>query len=163
MNQAQTKRKPNAGKKADSKKLKRGMVMVRDIVSAKSGGMPQSAISTGVVNDIAPTDELPEKLIVSVQRVATIPSERPPKPAKEPPALEKILMLLRERTRQDFSLYKRSMVYRRIERRMGFHQIDSINEYVRYLQKNEQEITLLFKDLLLVLPTLSEIAKRGSH
>ena len=95
--------------------------------------------------------------------MVTIPSEQPPKPAKEPSTLEKILTLLRERTEQDFSLYKRSMIYRRIERRRGVHQIDSINEYVRYLQKNEQEIMLLFKDLLLVLPTFSEMAKRGSH
>jgi chemotaxis methyl-accepting protein methylase len=41
------------------------------------------------------------------------------------------------------------MVYRRIERRMGVHHIDSINEYVRYLKKNEQEIVLRFKDLLI--------------
>lgn len=125
--------------------------------------MPQSAISTGVVDYIAPANELPEKLIAYVQRMVTIPSEQPPKPAKEPSTLEKILTLLRERTEQDFSLYKRSMIYRRIERRRGVHQIDSINEYVRYLQKNEQEIMLLFKDLLLVLPTFSEMAKRGSH
>jgi len=59
------------------------------------------------------------------------------------------LTLVRERTGQDFSLYKKSMVYRRIERRMGVHHIDSINEYVRYLKKNEPEIMLLFKDLLI--------------
>jgi len=130
-------------------KEKHGMVMVQDIASAKFSEMPQSAISTGVVDYIAPPDQLPEKLIAYVPRVVTIPSERPPKPAKEPPAMEKILTLVRERTGQDFSLYKRSMVYRRIERRMGVHHIDSINEYVQYLQKNEQEIMLLFKDLLI--------------
>jgi len=37
--------------------------MVQDITSAKFSEMPQSAISTGVVDYIAPTDELPENLL----------------------------------------------------------------------------------------------------
>ena len=43
-------------------------------------------------------------------------------------ALEKVFVLLRAHTGNDFSLYKRSTIYRRIERRMGLHQIDSIAE-----------------------------------
>ncbi len=46
-------------------------------------------------------------------------------------------------------MYKKSTVYRRIERRMGIHQIDRIAAYVRYLQENSQEVELLFKELLI--------------
>ena len=63
--------------------------------------------------------------------------------------LEKVLILLRARTGHDFSLYKKTTVYRRIERRMGIHQIDRIAAYVRYLQENPQEVDLLFKELLI--------------
>ena len=64
-------------------------------------------------------------------------------------AIEKVCVLLRSQTGHDFSLYKRSTVYRRIERRMGLHQIDSIAAYVRYLQESLQERQLLFKELLI--------------
>jgi two-component system, chemotaxis family, CheB/CheR fusion protein len=40
-------------------------------------------------------------------------------------------------------------LYRRIERRMGLHQIDTIANYVRHLRENPQELDLLFKELLI--------------
>jgi two-component system CheB/CheR fusion protein len=63
--------------------------------------------------------------------------------------LEKVLILLRARTGHDFSLYKKNTLYRRIERRMGLHQIDRIAVYVRYLRENPQEVERLFKELLI--------------
>ena len=41
------------------------------------------------------------------------------------------------------------MVYRRIERRMGLHQISKIADYVRFLRENPQEVELLFRELLI--------------
>jgi len=134
------------GVKAIKEKL--GMVMVQDPLSGGFSGMPQSALSTGLVDFDAPAEKLPEKLVAYVKRVVKIPFEPPP-PKRELSALEKILVLLRVRTGHDFSLYKKNMLYRRIERRMGLHQIDSISDYVSYLQKNEQEVTTLFKELLI--------------
>src|ERR1700722_14654484 len=64
-------------------------------------------------------------------------------------ALEKAIILLRTHTGHDFSLYKKNSFYRRIERRMGIHQIDKLAGYVRYLQENSQELDLLFKELLI--------------
>jgi chemotaxis methyl-accepting protein methylase len=46
-------------------------------------------------------------------------------------------------------MYKKSTVYRRVERRMGIHQIDRIANYARYLQTNPQEVELLFNELLI--------------
>ena len=59
------------------------------------------------------------------------------------------MILLRAQTGHDFSLYKKNTVYRRIERRMGIHQIDKLSTYVRFLQENPQELELLFKELLI--------------
>ena len=80
------------------------------------------------------------------------PSSPSPKLAaddKAQSALEKVVILLRAQTGHDFSLYKKTTVYRRIERRMGIHQIDKIADYVRYLRENPQEMELLFKELLI--------------
>lgn len=63
--------------------------------------------------------------------------------------LEKVVILLRTQARHDFSLYKKSTIYRRIERRMGLHQLARIADYVRYLRENPQEADLLFKELLI--------------
>jgi two-component system CheB/CheR fusion protein len=59
------------------------------------------------------------------------------------------MILLRAQTGQDFSVYKKNTVDRRIERRMGIHHFDRIDTYVRYLQENPQELELLFKELLI--------------
>ncbi len=48
-----------------------------------------------------------------------------------------------------FSLYKKSTLSRRIERRMGLHKIKKVTDYVRYLRENSQESNLLFKELLI--------------
>ena len=58
-------------------------------------------------------------------------------------------MLLRTQTGNDFSLYKRSAIYRRVERRMGLHQIDNLLAYVGFLRENPVETDLLFKELLI--------------
>jgi len=60
-----------------------------------------------------------------------------------------VLMSLRAHTGHDFSLYKKPALYRRIERRMGIHQIDRIASYVRFLKVNPQELELLFRELLI--------------
>src|SRR6185503_4892680 len=75
-----------------------------------------------------------------------------PEPAleeKTQSALDKAIILLRAHTGHDFSLYKKNTFARRVERRMGIHQIDKIADYVRYLQENSQELDLLFKELLI--------------
>ena len=64
-------------------------------------------------------------------------------------ALQKIIVLLRAQTGQDFSLYKKDTLNRRIKRRMDVHLIGSADDYVRCLQENPQEVDLLFKELLI--------------
>jgi two-component system CheB/CheR fusion protein len=62
---------------------------------------------------------------------------------------QKIFMLLRAQTGQDFSHYKQNTIIRRIERRMTVHQIPQLPDYVRYLQESPIEVNTLFKELLI--------------
>jgi two-component system CheB/CheR fusion protein len=64
-------------------------------------------------------------------------------------ALKKIFVLLRAQTGHDFSQYKPSTIYRRIERRMAVHQLDSIDLYAKHLQQTPTEVEALFRDLLI--------------
>ena len=90
----------------------------------------------------------PERSLTISARLIIAKTELPLE-EKDQSALEKVLILLRAKTGHDFSMYKKNTVYRRIERRMGIHQIDRIAAYVRYLQENPQEVELLFKELLI--------------
>ena len=131
-------------------KEKMGMVMVQDVNSAKYTGMPESAINTGRADYISPAGELPAKLVGYAHHFAGIIREVTPSgEIRSTGSIQKIFALLRAQTGNDFSLYKKNTVRRRIERRMNLHQISNINKYVRYLQENSQEIDLLFKELLI--------------
>ena len=130
-------------------KEKAGVVFVQAPSSAKFDGMPRSAIDAGLADVVAAVEELPEKINAYFQHTAILPKIDLPLETKTQSVMEKILILLRSHTGHDFSLYKRSTIYRRIERRMGLHQVDKIAIYLRFLQENPQEIELLFKELLI--------------
>lgn len=130
-------------------KEKAGVVLVQEPASAKFDGMPHSAIDTGLVDFVAPAGELPEKIIGYLKHAPLIVMPEPVLEDKTQSGLEKAVILLRAKTGQDFSMYKKTTIYRRIERRMGIHKIDKIGTYVRYLQDNPQELEILFKELLI--------------
>ena len=126
-----------------------GMAMVQDPASAKYDGMPRSAINTGLVDYVAAAEELPAKLIQYVNHAPRPPEDRDLPEGEPSAALQKVFVLLRAHTGNDFSCYKNNTISRRIERRMSVHQFDSLPRYVRFLQENPQEVELLYKELLI--------------
>jgi two-component system CheB/CheR fusion protein len=130
-------------------KEKAGVVLVQEPASAKFDSMPRSAIDAGLADIVAAAEELPEKILSYLQRTPLITRREAAREDKTQSALEKVVILLRTHSGNDFSFYKRNTLYRRIERRMGIHQIGKMAGYVRYLQENPQELELLFKELLI--------------
>lgn len=131
-------------------KEKAGAVFVQTPASAKFDGMPRSAVDDGQADVVADAADLPARIIGYRQHLPTLGAPLAPKATDtNQSGLEKVLVLLRARTGHDFSLYKKSTLYRRIERRMGLHQLSHIGDYVRYLRDNPQEADLLFKELLI--------------
>jgi two-component system CheB/CheR fusion protein len=132
-------------------KEKAGAAFVQEPASAKFDGMPRSALDAGLADVVAAVEELPDKIIAYIHHTPRLAAEERTglHAEKAQSGLEKVFVLLRSRTGNDFSLYKKSTVYRRVERRMGLHQIDNIANYVRVLKENPKEIELLFKELLI--------------
>jgi len=130
-------------------KEKAGMVFVQDPASAKFDSMPRSAIDTGLADLAAPVEALPARIAACIQHFPPRSGGEASLNDKDQSALDKIAIILRTQTGHDFSLYKRSSIFRRIERRMSLHQIARIMDYVRYLQSNPAESQLLFKELLI--------------
>lgn len=143
-----------------------GMAMVQEPSSAKFQDMPQNAIETGLVDYVAMPEDLPEllnsyintssKISQAQANTSLIQTTRPKRPKERIPqapavegALARIFVLVRSRTNQDFSLYKRSTIMRRIERRMSLHQLTQMDDYVRFLQENPSEIEILAKEMLI--------------
>lgn len=126
-----------------------GVVLVESPDSAKFDGMPRSAISTGMVDYVAPIDDLPKELLAYVNHMPRLREEMLESDDHRPGALQKILRLLTTRTGHDFSLYKKNTLYRRIEKRAGLHQIDGISKYASYMEQSPDEMDALFKELLI--------------
>lgn len=131
-------------------KSRGGMVMAQDPESAVSGSMPSSAINTDLVDYIEIPGKIPEALISYVNRMG----EKPPqkifeKDEETPSSIQKILILIRNMTGHDFSLYKENTINRRIARRMNVHQFDKVSDYFIFLQKHHKEVDTLFKELLI--------------
>ncbi len=129
-------------------KEKNGLALVQSPASAKFNGMPASAIEAVIADVVAPVEELPAKLIALLNYIPFVKTD-PELDSKVLSNLDKIIILLREQSGHDFSMYKKQTLFRRIERRKGAHLIDKINTYVRYLQENPKEVEILFKDLLI--------------
>ncbi len=129
-------------------KEKNGIVMVQEPSTAKFDSMPRSAMEFVLADIVAPPGELPSKLM-TLLKLAPIGKADGQVETKDKSSLEKITILLRTHTGNDFSLYKKNTVYRRIERRMGVHNIDKISSYVHFLQENPKESVILFKELMI--------------
>ena len=126
-----------------------GVSFVQDPATAKYDGMPTSAIQSGLATYILPAGEMYRELAAYVRNYVKrkMPATLPVPEGKQ--LYTKILMLLRSKTGHDFSFYKQNTIRRRIERRMGVHNLEDPDAYARYLAENPAEVHLLFKELLI--------------
>jgi two-component system CheB/CheR fusion protein len=127
-----------------------GMVMAQDPSSAEFNGMPLSAIATGLMDYVLAPAEMPAQIMAYMAH-AFKPRTRSVSSASSRigNALDKIFIRLRIHTGHDFSGYKPSTIRRRIEHRMFIHQIDTLDDYVTYVQNTRSELESLFRDLLI--------------
>ncbi len=106
-------------------KRKGGITFSQDEQSAKSGGMPHSAIATGAVDFVLPPAKIADELTrIESNPYLAIPAdqlEEPVVPGESDGELQKIFDLVQHATSIDFSEYKQSTIRRRIGRRLVVH------------------------------------------
>jgi len=122
-----------------------GLVLVQAEASATHAGMPNSAIATGLVDYVAPVEELSSYLLDSLNKVGSESRGL----SESGPGLSAVISLLHERSGHDFSHYKRSTMVRRVARRMNACDQPDLNEYLRHLERDTAEADALFHDLLI--------------
>lgn len=143
-------------------KAEGGITFAQD-ESAKYDSMPRSAIGAGCVDFVLS----PAKIAAELARIARHPlvmaARSEPVPARSelrqtgPPdgalrddvAWNKILALVQNHFRVDFSLYKASTIQRRIARRMVLNKLSSLDEYEQFLRGQPTELGALFSDVLI--------------
>lgn len=124
-----------------------GLALVQEPSTAKYAGMPSSAIDAGFATHVLPVEKMPD--VFDANHPLAIPPAEKPRNGKKNSAVSRILMDLRSFTGHDFSLYKKSTIERRIERRMAALSMDDIDAYALLIKKNSNEINTLFKELLI--------------
>jgi two-component system CheB/CheR fusion protein len=136
-----------------------GLTIAQDPALAEHGGMPSSAIATGMVDWVLAAHDMPGRLIDyhRLEQRLKLPAEEGPQPAVPPPVgphgseamLREVLTFLRTRTGRDFSCYKRATILRRIGRRMQVNDVDDLPAYLACLRTRPGESAALLQDLLI--------------
>lgn len=128
-----------------------GICLVQAPTEAQFADMPTNAIATGLVDAVLPVRDMPAWIIAyrsTVDRIP-LPAETTAPGGDDDASLREIFAQLRVRTGHDFSNYKRGTVLRRLERRMGVHEVESLAAYAAIVRDRPEETEALLKDLLI--------------
>jgi two-component system CheB/CheR fusion protein len=124
-----------------------GMAMVQDPTTAAYSRMPESAIATGLADYVLPVEQMPEALVQYVQHFHVNGGRVVAAVEETPDHLQQLLALLRARTKFDFRGYRKKMLARRLERRMGLSHFENVAAYLAHLREHPQEVQQLARDL----------------
>jgi len=129
-----------------------GITFAQEPGTAKFDGMPSAAISTGAVDTVLPPDGIARELARIARHPLLRHAEAKTREAEvsiSEDHWDKIFALLRGSSGVDFTHYKQPTLRRRLQRRMVLHKSTSIDQYVRFLQQNPQEVNALYRDILI--------------
>jgi len=126
-----------------------GLILAQDIETARFDGMPGSAIATGLVDIVSAPDRMPGELLNYINHPSVRLAVTQPEPEVDESTLSRITTLLRRTLHVDFANYKPNTLLRRIQRRMGIVQVNTMEAYHTYLQHSPQEARNLYKDFLI--------------
>jgi two-component system CheB/CheR fusion protein len=127
--------------------------------SAQFKSMPHSANAEGAVDMVLP----PAKIADELKRISkqagnlrlVLPEDKEENEKEEEISIgtdeefNVIIQLIKKSTGIDFTHYKINTIRRRIIRRMLLHKLETLSDYIKFLRANNQEIKVLYNDLLI--------------
>lgn len=119
-----------------------GLVVVQEPTSARFDGMPLAAVSTGVVDAVVPAEEIGAELLRLTDSSAA-PT------AVAPDTMEQLHAQLLHATGIDFREYKPATVLRRVQYRKHKLGVTDLEEYLRRLEEDPEEVRRLGDELLI--------------
>lgn len=120
-----------------------GVNMVQTPANAKYNGMPQSALDAGVIDYMLNVESMASRLgeLAILERASLDDSS-----AAVP---ERLLALLKEHRKLDFSGYKKGTLSRRIRRRLIATNMPDMHQYLQFVETNPAELEQLGRDILI--------------
>jgi two-component system CheB/CheR fusion protein len=124
------------------------LAQVADGHGPRHPSMPDSAISTGLVDFALPVGEMGQRLVEFARLLSEV-DDGPGSDAERSDARLEICAVLRSQVGHDFSGYKSKTFFRRVQRRMQVTQLSNEGAYVERLKQDPKEVGALFRDLLI--------------
>lgn len=126
-----------------------GLIFVQALDSASFDGMPRAAIDTGLVDEILSPREMVRALVGLSKSIHDIIA----KPLQDDETSENIVdEILREILRDQgvsFLPYRKTTIFRRIEKRMLLTQKYDLRQYADFLRGNSEEMEILVREFLI--------------
>ena len=128
-----------------------GLTLAQDPQEAEYSSMPHSAIDTGAVDLVLSVRDMPDEIsgYCSIEPSLAGVGDDDSLPERDAALLERILGAVRQRTGQEFAMYKRAKLLQRIRRRMRLRHVSSLEIYLEVLGETAEEARALYEDLLL--------------
>lgn len=127
-----------------------GMSLVQAPETAKFDGMPRSAIAAGLADHVLAPEKMPETLLAYIQHgYVSGPEEAEPASPTAEATVDQVLEAVHARGGHDFGSYKRNTLRRRIHRRMGLRNIESLGAYLKVVHDSPEEASALVSDLMI--------------
>lgn len=128
-----------------------GLVMVQTPSSAKFDGMPKNVLAKGVADISLAADQMGRFLVryLNSPLNEAVQQTNAEVPCNETIGIERIFQILADRHGVEFTAYIPTTLAHRIERRLKLLELDSIEDYVVYVEADPAELDALFDDLLI--------------
>jgi two-component system, chemotaxis family, CheB/CheR fusion protein len=113
--------------------------------------MPDTAIAAGVVDIVLPVDQMALRLAEYARnfQASRVDGEADDDSFNGADVRDPICRILLNQVGHDFSGYKEKTFMRRVRRRMQVLQIEQVERYVERLREEPDEVSMLFRDLLI--------------
>jgi two-component system CheB/CheR fusion protein len=130
------------------------LAQVADGFGPQHPDMPESAISTGLIDFALPVEEMGPKLVEFARSLETLDSIGATKnDVSDDSTIDQVMPeicgILRNQIGHDFSGYKTKTFMRRVQRRIYMSQLKTMDAYLERLRQEPQEVSALFRDLLI--------------
>ncbi|NTW48547.1 MAG: PAS domain S-box protein [Chlorobiales bacterium] len=127
-----------------------GTVITQKLEEAEMPGMPSSAVRSGVVDFQLTVEEISEYLNALGDPTATLfPSQKKTGDAQEQAIFLELLDMVAKATHMEVTGYKQATLRRQVEMRYRTLHLTSIQEYLRHVKANPDELKVLQQSFLI--------------
>jgi two-component system, chemotaxis family, CheB/CheR fusion protein len=154
-----------------------GATIAQEPSTAKYDGMPSAAINSGYVQVVMEPESIGKNLGEIIRQIdGSHDGNSAPALPDNGSAVDKIIKALSTRMGVNFSGYKTSTLYRRLDKRMNDSHFLTVDNYLDYVNDHPEELDVLFQNVLIgvtqffrdkdafdeISKVLSDILKRDS-